>query len=216
MANSWLNGCAGALAGLGLICGMACSGRDSVAHGPIPKKNRELAKASGELLRSELPGVELEMDMTELLSLRPKLHRQPRADRDQLTVYEEELGPRQRALYFFADATPRPRLARVQIASELAQVDAIVERVLALQQRMGAPSGVWDCPAEAGQLPTRRYGYQRKPAAAVDIYAIIGEHALATYYVASSEQQRTSLRESGCQPTAPEQAGRFPAVPAPQ
>lgn len=204
-------GLALALLTAGLLPG--CKTEQRAAPRP-PEKRLALATGSAELLRPELPGVELEQTLTELLRVRPRLRRQPAADREQLTVYEEELGPKRRALYFFGG--PSQRLARVQLATELDRLEAIVDRVLERQQRMGAPTGVWDCPASAGQLPTRRYGYQRAAAAAADVYAIVGEHGLATYYVTSREQLRSSLALAGCTPPPPERTARFPAVPTHQ
>jgi hypothetical protein len=180
-------------------------------NSPPTERRSGLAHDSAGLLSSELPGVLLEQELGELRAVRPRLKRQAGADREQLTAYEEQLGAKRRALYFFGG---RPaRLARVQIATQLAQVDAIVERVLSLQQRLGPPAGVWDCPATGGQLPTRRYSYQHGKAAAVDVFAIVGESALATYYVTSRQQLRASLALADCSPTPPERAARFPALP---
>lgn len=180
---------------------------------PPPAKRLALANDSAPLLGLKVPGVMLEMSLGELRRLRPRVKRQPAADRERLTVYEEQLRDGQRALYFFGG--PAERLARVQVASQLPQVDAIVERVLDLQQRLGATSGVWDCPATHGQVPTRRYSFQRGQAAAAEVFAIIGEHALATFYVTSSKQLRDSLELAECRPISPGSASRFPAVPLP-
>jgi len=180
---------------------------------PLPPKRAALVDDSAALFRPELPGVTLEMDLSELLRVHSHLMRQPAADREQLKVYEEQLGDQRRALYFFGG--PAQRLLRVQVASQLPHVDAIVQRVLDVQQRLGAPTGVYDCPAASGQVPTRRYSYLRGAAGALDVYAILGERALATYYVASANQLRDSLKLAGCLPISPARAARFPAVPPP-
>lgn len=169
---------------------------------------------SQRLLVGQLAGVSLGMDMTALLHAHPRLKRQPTADRDGLLVFEEVLPDRAHVLYFLADVDS-PKLARVQIATELPTLEDVVKRVLDRQQRLGAPAGVWDCPARDGQLPTRRYTFRANSAAAADVYVLLGERALATYYVASANDIRASLELAGCISTPPERATRFPVVPTP-
>lgn len=171
-----------------------------------------LPEDSKRLLVGQLEGVTLGMDLTALLHVHPRLKRQVAADREGLLVFEEVLTNGARVLYFLTDVDP-PKLARVQIAAELPTLEEVVKRVLDRQQRLGAPSGVWDCPARAGELPTRRYTFRANSAAAADVYVLLGERALATYYVASVTDIRNSLELAGCVSTPPERATRFPVVP---
>jgi hypothetical protein len=174
-----------------------------------------LGEASRELLQADLPDVKLGMDLPDVLSVHPRLKRRTEADREGLKVFEEPLGEKRSALYFFAgDQAGIGALMRVQIASSVRGLEAIVKRVLDTQNRLGPPSGVWDCPASAGQVPTRRYSYKRGLASALDIYTLIGDDAAATYYVSSTRQIRSSIKEAGCLETPPERAHHFPtAVP---
>jgi hypothetical protein len=214
MSRIWLRGLLGGLSAVAFGLLLHWWLRADAPHGARtrPTKRAGLARASAELLAKELPGVQLEQDLGELRTVRPGITRQSGADREQLSAYEEQRGPRERVLYFFGGSPPR--LQRVQIATQLAQVDAIAARVLALQQRLGPPTGVWDCPAARGQLPTRRYSFVRDQAAAADVFAILAERALATYYVTSRQQLRASLQQADCRPTPPERATRFPMLPA--
>jgi hypothetical protein len=195
--------------GLGywVVTGKPAQSREAAAA-----QRSELGRASAALLAPALPGVELELSLAQVQSLRPKLRAHPLADLDGLTAYHEQLAPDLRALYFF---TPVPaRLARVQLASKLAGDEAVVAHVLDLQARLGAPSAVWDCPPAPENVPTRRYQFRRGPVAALDIIALLGERASATFYVAAAPQIRSSLQQARCQPTPPERAARFPAVPS--
>lgn len=203
------------------VIGAFCAGllgcqdrREAVAPKPRAQVDDALRTGSTSLLAPHLDGVSLGMTTTELLRSHPRLKRQPTADRDGLTVFEEVLVDGAHALYFF-DASEPTSLRRVQLASELPNLEAVVKRVLDRQQRLGAPSGVWDCPAAGGALPSRRYSFRMGSAAAADVFVLLGEHALATYYVANRADIQSSLGMAGCEPVPPERATRFPAVPTP-
>jgi hypothetical protein len=174
-----------------------------------------LAEASRELLQKDLPGVKLGMSLPDVLTVHARLKRRAQADLEGLRVFEEPLGEKRSALYFFGgERAGIGALMRVQVASSVSGLDAVVARVLETQQRLGPPNGVWDCPASAGQVPTRRYSYRRGVASALDVYTLLGDNAAATYYVSSTRQIRASIKEAGCVETPPERAHRFPmAVP---
>jgi hypothetical protein len=215
MAQAW--GRAGvAWAGLSVVAlGLLALGfwlRSAPPTPPAPVARSALGRASSALLAREVTDLELGMSLRDVLRGHPRIRRHAPADREGLKAFEERLGVDRRALYFFSSSSP-PQLLRVQLASKLAGDQAVVDRVLELQGRLGAPSGVWDCPAAAGQLPTRRYQFKRGPAAALEVIALLGEHAAATFYVAAAEHIRHSLADARCQPTPPEAAARFPAVP---
>lgn len=178
-------------------------------------KNAALVAGSKELLGRELPGLMLELAPDEVLKVRHGLRRKPEADREGLKVFHEPLDRARSVLYFFrGEQGASGRLERVQIASSFKGLDRVAERVQATIAHLGSPDGVWDCPGVSGQLPTRRYAYRRGAVSALDVYALIGEQAAVTYYVAATSQIRASLRDAGCVPTPPERATRFPvAVP---
>jgi hypothetical protein len=174
-----------------------------------------LVEASEELLRRDLPGVSLGLTFQEALKKRSLLRRYTQGDAEGIKVFQESLDKTTSALYFFSAETGGiGRLLRVQIASNVKGMDAVVERVKQRQDRLGPPTGVWDCPVLPGQVPTRRYSFKHGAASAVEVYALVKEQAAITYYVGSTAQIRTSLNEAGCIATPPERAARFPvAVP---
>jgi hypothetical protein len=171
--------------------------------------------ASQELLRQDLPGFSLDLSFQDALRLRSLMRRYTEGDRDGIKAFQESLDKTTTAFYFFAGETGGiGLLLRVQVASNVKGMEAVAERVKQRLARLGPPSGVWDCPALPGQVPTRRYSFKRGPASAVEVYALVGEQAAITYYVSSTPQIRNSLKEAGCTPTPPEAAARFPvAVP---
>jgi hypothetical protein len=200
-------------AALGLGYWLWPRARASLPHaGPAPRSAE--GRASAALLAHALAGVELDMSLAQVARVRPALRPHPPADLDGLEAHHERLDPDHRALYFFKPGTPA-RLVRVQLASKLADDQAVVARVLELQGKLGAPSAVWDCPPAAGQVPTRRYQFKRGAADALDVIALLGQRSSATFYVAPAAQIRRSLAQARCVPTRPEHAARFPAVPAP-
>jgi hypothetical protein len=174
-----------------------------------------LAEASRELLQKDLPGVKLGMSLPDVLAVHSRLKRRPMADLEGFRVFEEPLGEKRSALYFFGgERAGIGALMRVQVATSVSGLEAIVARVLDTQKRLGPPNGVWDCPAVSGQVPTRRYSYKHGAASALDVYTLLGDNAAATYYVAATRQIRSSIKEAGCVETPPERAHRFPlAVP---
>jgi hypothetical protein len=174
-----------------------------------------LAEASKELLQGELPGLTLDLSFQRAITVRSRVKRYAEGDREGLKTWVEPMDKGKSALYFFAAETGGVgRLQRVQIASNVKGLEAVVARVQAREARLGPPSGVYDCPAVPGQVPTRRYTFKRGTASAMEVYALVGEQTAITYYVASTTQIRDSLKEAQCAPTPPERAARFPvAVP---
>jgi hypothetical protein len=175
-----------------------------------------LGEASRELLAADLPGVKLGMSLPDVLSVRSRLKRRTEADREQLKVFMEPLPDKRYALYFFGgDQGGIGPLMRVQVATTVHGLEAIVARVLDTQKRLGPAGRVWDCPASAGQLPTRRYSYRRGVASALDVYVLVDEEAAATYYVSSTRQIAASIKEAGCIDTPLERANKFPLASPP-
>jgi hypothetical protein len=177
----------------------------------------KLAPASRELLEHDLLGVTLTMSLPDVLEKRPRLKRREKEDKDGFKVFEEPIGPKKSALYFFAGERGIGPLMRVQIASAVRGAEAIVARVQDTQKRLGEPNGVWDCPAIPGQqLATRRYNYRRGVATALDVYMLVNDEAAATYYVASTRQIASSLKDAKCVETPPSRAHLFPLALPPK
>jgi hypothetical protein len=174
-----------------------------------------LVAGSKELLARELPGLSLGLSLQEVLRVRASIRRHAGGDREGLKLFHEALDGDSSALYLFAsEAAGIGALRRVQVASHVKGPEAVVARLQDRQARLGPPTGVWDCPARAGQLPSRRYSYRRGSASALEVYVMVREQTAITYYVAATGDIRASLKEADCVPTPPERAARFPvAVP---
>jgi len=172
-----------------------------------------LARESVSLLGPSLRGVYLGMTQPELQRARPRCVRQKRADEPAYLMLEEALPSNERVLYGI-DSTSLT-LAKVQIAGKLEAVDAVEGRVATMQGRYGPPTGVFDCPMVPGQLPTRRFTYQRSALGVMDSYLLIGDQVAVTLYVAPLRVLRASLTMAQCAPTPADRLARFPAVPLP-
>jgi hypothetical protein len=171
----------------------------------------KLVPASRELLEHDLPGVTLTMSLPDVLEKRPRLKRREKQDKDGFKVFEEPLASKKSALYFFAGERGIGPLMRVQIASSVRGLEAIVARVQDMQKRLGEPNGVWDCPAIPGQqLATRRYNYRRGVATALDVYMLVNDEAAATYFVAATRQIASALKDAKCVETPASRAHSFP------
>jgi hypothetical protein len=196
-----------ALGGLGLWATRSGPRAPRPAAGPD-----QVGRDSQRFLPPELAAVYLGMSPTQLTLARPKSVRNQRADEGSYLVYDEGLSQASRVLYSFGSA--RLALEKVQIASELANVQQIAPRIAAHAQRLGTPSGVWDCPADVKRLPTRRFSWTRGHVGAMDVYLLLGARVSATLYVAPSGVIRDSLANARCTPTPPERLKAFP-IPAP-
>jgi hypothetical protein len=183
-------------------------------HQALPSRRTELAQASRSRLPADLAGVFLGMDEDALKAARPSARRHPRSDAPDYYVYHERRSPAGQVLYLFQRSTQR--LARVQLAEQLPDDAALPVRIQRLQQRFGAPSGIWDCPMVAGQLPTRRFSWTRGGAGdlgIMDVVLLLGPRVLATTYFGEIGDIQGSLRSAGCVPTPPERLSKFPALP---
>jgi hypothetical protein len=170
-----------------------------------------LGRASAAQMPKRLGGVFLSMDEAQLKTLRPQAERKPAADTEQHYVLDEALAGGGQALYLFSRATRL--LDRVQLAQQLSDISALSARVESLQAEYGPVSGVWDCEASEGQVPTRRFSWLRGPVGIMDVVLLFGERVLTTLYIGSRDDLQSSLMRAGCSPTPPERFSKFPAVP---
>ena len=185
--------------------------------GPSPalvRPSSGLGRASEGEMPEALRGVFLDMDEAQLRAVRPGAKRNEGADKDSYYVFDESHGAQGRALYLFS--RHNHLLSRVQLAQQLSGVDALSPRIEQMQSEHGPVSGVWDCVAAPGQLPTRRFSWLRGPVGVMDVVLLLGERALATLSVSSRDELQTSLTSGACVPTSPEHFSEFPAVPEPQ
>jgi hypothetical protein len=182
------------------------STRASQAGGPDA-----LGRDSQRFLPDAIAGVYLGMSPTDLKLARPEVELSQNANEPVYVVYDEGLSASERALYLFRSGTQK--LEKVQIATRLRDVNAIAPRVVAYTKRYGDPSGVWDCPADSGHVPTRRFSWTRGSVGLMDAYFLLGDKVSATLFVAPSGVIREALATARCIPTPPERVRAFPVPP---
>jgi hypothetical protein len=178
-----------------------------------PRPMSAVGRESMSLLAPSLTDVYLGMTQPELQATRPRAARQRKADEPQLFMLDEALSATERALYGIDMGNLQ--LAKVQIASRLSSVEEVAPRIALMQSRYGSPTGIYDCPAVPGQLPTRRFLFQRSALGVIDSYLMLGDQIAVTLYVAPMPMLQQSLTVARCAPAAKEALARFPAVPMP-
>ncbi len=172
-----------------------------------------LARESMSMLAPTLTNVYFGMTQPELQSARKRAVRQPKADEPKFYMFDESLPSKERVLYGIDNTNLR--LAKVQIAGRLERAEDVPVRIELMQSRFGPPKSIWDCPALPGQMPTRRFMYQRSAIGAMDSFLMVGNQIAVTLYVAPLAILRQSLALAQCAPTDKEALARFPAVPLP-
>lgn len=172
-----------------------------------------LARESQSLLSPKLNNVYFGMKQPELQAARPRAARRTEADEPRFFMFDERLSKDERVVYGIDNKSLE--LTKVQIAGRLSSVEEVAPRIALMQSRYGSPKGVWDCTAAPGQLPTRRFLYQRSALGVMDSFLLIGDTIAVTLYVAPLSILKESLTIARCKPTPPEAFARFPAVPAP-
>lgn len=172
-----------------------------------------LARESMTLLAPILTNVYFGMLQPEFQKARPRAKRLTQRDEAGFFVFEEELGPELRAIYA-VDQTSLT-LVKVQIAGRLHEASEIAPRIARMQGRYGSPLGVYDCNGVPGQLPTRRFMYERSALGVMDSYLLVGEQIATTLYIAPLDLLRKALIAAGCKTTPRDRLASFPAVPLP-
>lgn len=195
----------------GLTSQGAPKGKPSAGTPAVPLS--PVARESMSLLAPTLKGVYFGMTQPELQRARPRAVRQARADEPEYLMLEEALPSQERVLYGIDSKALT--LSKVQIAGKLDGVEEVQGRVATMQGRYGTPTGVWDCPMVPGQLPTRRFTYQRSTLGVMDSYLLLGQQLAVTLYIAPTRVLRASLTMAQCSPTPADRLARFPAVPLP-
>jgi hypothetical protein len=153
---------------------------------------------SARLVPDAIAGVRLGMTREEIHRLRPAVRPDTRTGAEPGLVLErEDLANGARAFYAFEASNAR--LQRIQLSSILGSTAEISPRLHAMNERYGAPSGVWDCP-DTGGVPTRRFTWRAAHTTVSDVFLIYGGRVSATLYVAPTEVIERSLSISGCRP----------------
>ncbi len=214
---------AGALGLLVIVTGVWAASNEgrgpteSIAAGAISAPDGEatspVARESQSLLAPTLKNVYFGMTQPQLQSARPRAVRKPKADEPNYLLFEEKLSGSERILYAIANGDLT--LSKVQITGKLSRLEDVPDRIALMQSRYGIPTGIWDCPALPGQLPTRRFVFQRSALGVMDSFLMIGDQIAVTLYVAPIDILKQSLAIARCAPTPQAAMTRFPAVPLP-
>lgn len=162
-----------------------------------------------ELLRSSLPGIVLGLDLEAVIAARPTgavTASSTHVDAG-FALYQEHLEGGAQVAYAFDASTHL--LARVQILSQLPSVDAIAPHLAAMNDQLGAPTGIWDC-HDGGGIATRRFTWRRSHVGLADILLVYGDRISLTIYVTTNEQMTSSLERAGCTPTPRDRIDQFP------
>jgi hypothetical protein len=171
----------------------------------------ELRTESRELLAGVIGGVELGMDVASVIAARPRdaveastSHVDPGYE-----LYEEHLPSGAQVMYAFDQDAHR--LVRVQALSQLDTTEAIPPHLAALNDRYGAPTGIWDC-HDAGGFATRRFTWRRSHVGLADILLVYGDRISVTLYVTTNEQMGRSLERARCAPVTVDHIDQLPTT----
>lgn len=208
-----------ALAGAGAWSWKEAADREARAAEREAREEREAAERA-ERQRDESrglmpPGLErvaLGMTAEEIRATGLRIHlattRQPDPS-EHLEMYEAELANGAEVLLGFS--TLSSHLVQVQIMSLLPRLDAIAPHLMAMNERYGTPTGIYDCPDTQG-LPTRRFTWRRSQTAIADVFLVYGGRASLTLYIATPETIGASLARSRCGPVPRERLDQFPVA----
>lgn len=161
------------------------------------------------LLTEVLPGVVLGADLASVRAARPADALTPSTSHTDpgLDLYEEALTNGAQVMYAFDESSGE--LVRIQILSMLDTTDDLVPHLAAMNERYGAPTGIWDCRDEGG-IATRRFTWRRAHVGLADIVLVVGTRVSVTLYVTSNAQMASSIRRAGCRPMEPGSLESFP------
>jgi hypothetical protein len=173
----------------------------------------ELREESHDLLHDVLPGVSLGDDVDAVRAGRPDGALAPSTQHADpgYALYEERMANGAQVMYAFDDESGE--LVRIQMLSQLDDVNGIVPHFGAMNDRYGPPTGIWDCRDEGG-MSTRRFTWRGTHAALADIVLVYGNRVSLTLYVTSNEQMAASLHRAHCVPASEETLEQFPTTSA--
>lgn len=171
---------------------------------------RRLREESARMMPDVLEGIALGMTLDEVRTRRGRalVPSPPQGDRE-LAMHVEHLENGGRVVYGFSRGAQR--LVQVQVLSLLPTHDAIAPHLVAMNERYGRPTGIWDCPM-TGDVPTRRFTWRGSTTTVSDVFLLYGERVSVTLYIATSEQIGRSLAMAGCTPVPAERVHTFPVA----
>ena len=155
-----------------------------------------LREESADLMPAPLEGLALGMTLAEVQAARTLQPKLGQADPEKV-FFEETLDSGASVVFGFVRETET--LAQVQVLSVINSPEAFRGHFLAMVDRYGRPTSLWDCPGGDG-LPTRRFGWERSRTAISDIMLIYGDRISLTLYIAPLETMGESLRKAACRP----------------
>jgi len=177
-------------------------------------RDRErVAAESRELRPPGVDGVVLAMTREALEKARPKTIPSRRAQDDDKTWLEETLANGAKVLYAFDGESER--LLRMQILSAVpvGEGDVLQRHLEGLGERLGQPSGMYDCP-DTGGAPTRQFVWGRRHVALRSVLLFYGDRVSITLDLAPIPLMQASLVNASCQPLTREDLADVPQADA--
>lgn len=170
---------------------------------------QQIGEASQRLLPEDYNGIFVGMRLSELRTVRRGMQRSQQA-RAQGQLWEEDDSSGARVLYLISQSE---LLEQVQFMSRLEGTSELAPHFTALQQRYGAPTGVWDCPETDEAPPLRRFTWRREGASMMEAVLIYGNTVSLTLVVAATEDVGAALQRSRCAPVqSAQQLAAFPVA----
>ncbi len=168
-----------------------------------------LVRESTAKMPREIAGVALGMTLDALRQARSQARPSTRASAPSETWLEERLESGAQVLYRITGATDR--LTQVQLLSQTT-VEAIAPHLVAMKERYGQPTGIWDCPAEsAAGVPTRRFTWRGEHVTLQDVFLVYPGGVSITLYIAPTLAIAQSLQLGRCTALGPDaDLGAFP------
>ncbi|MFO0561131.1 MAG: hypothetical protein U0269_24145 [Polyangiales bacterium] len=170
---------------------------------------QQIGEASQRLLPDGYNGIFIGMRLSDLRAVRRGIQRSQQA-RAQGQLWEEDDHSGARVLYLLSQSE---LLEQVQFMSRLEGTSELAPHFTALQQRYGAPTGVWDCPETDEAPPLRRFTWRREGASMMEAVLIYGSTVSLTLVVAATEDIGAALQRSRCAPVqSAQQLAAFPVA----
>lgn len=156
-----------------------------------------LRRESHRLMPGPLQGVELGMPYEELSEGRAL--RAARDTDDPTMQFFEEILQNNAQVMYGIDRELQV-LSQVQVLSRL-PVEGVAPHLAAMSAEYGTPTGIWDCPSSgAAGVPTRRFTWRHSAVTIQDVFLVHSSGVSVTLYIAPTEIIGASLRISHCQP----------------
>lgn len=170
---------------------------------------QRIGEVSQRLLPEGYEGIFIGMRLSDLRAVRRSVQRSPQA-RAHGQLWEEDDPSGARVLYLFSQSE---LLEQVQFMSRLEGTGELAPHFMALQQRYGPPTGVWDCPETDEAPPMRRFTWRRDGASLMEAVLIYQQSVSITLVIAATEDIGAALQRSRCTPVrSVQQLEAFPVA----